>query len=155
MRRSFLTFAAATAVLAFTPQSQAAPIAPDGLRAALDNTAITENAQFVWQGGSYCWYDGGWHGPGWYQCGFQFRRGLGWGGGVGWNNWERGRRFGGERFEHRGGRGDRGDRVGRGTLGGNRATTGAGGNLSGGRAGGPGGGGGDSGAARGGSVGGH
>ena len=104
MRRSFLTFAAATAVLALTSQSQAAPIAPEGIGAALDNTAITENVQFVWRGASYCWYDGGWHGPGWYRCGFQFRRGFGWGGGIGWNNWERGRRFGGERFEHRGGR---------------------------------------------------
>src|SRR6266511_1098374 len=101
MRRTFLTFAAASAVLAFASQTQAAPIAPQGIGAALDNTAITENVQFVWHGARYCWYDGGWHGPGWYRCGSAWRRGIGWGGGIGWNNWERGQRFGGERFEPR------------------------------------------------------
>ncbi len=44
----------------------------------------------------YCWYDSAWNGPGWYYCGYAFRRGYGWGGGAGWNNW---------RWNGRGGRG--------------------------------------------------
>ena len=44
----------------------------------------------------YCWYDSAWNGPGWYYCGYAFRRGYGWGGGSGWNNW---------RWAGRGGRG--------------------------------------------------
>ena len=47
----------------------------------------------------YCWYDSAWNGPGWYYCGYAFRRGYGWGGGYGWNNW---------RWNGRGGRGGRG-----------------------------------------------
>jgi hypothetical protein len=46
-----------------------------------------ENAQFFWRGRSYCWYWNGWRGPGWYWCGYAFRRGLGWGGGHGFRGW--------------------------------------------------------------------
>jgi hypothetical protein len=34
---------------------------------------------------NYCWYDQGWKGPGWYQCGYAWRRGHGWGGPYGWH----------------------------------------------------------------------
>ena len=30
----------------------------------------------------YCWYNSAWNGPGWYYCGYAFRRGYGWGGGY-------------------------------------------------------------------------
>jgi len=40
----------------------------------------------VWGGHRYCW-ERGWHGPGWYWCGYGARQGYGWGGGRGWNNW--------------------------------------------------------------------
>ncbi len=56
---------------------------------------------YVHEGRRFCFYFDGWHGPGWYRCGFAFRRGLGWGGEYGWNGWGYGpaeRRFG-----HRGG----------------------------------------------------
>jgi hypothetical protein len=46
-----------------------------------------ELAQFVWGGRRFCWYDSAWRGPGWYQCGFAWRRGLGWGGARGWRGW--------------------------------------------------------------------
>ena len=40
-----------------------------------------ENAQvFVYRGRAYCFYLDGWNGPGWYRCGFAWRRGIGWGG---------------------------------------------------------------------------
>jgi hypothetical protein len=46
---------------------------------------------YLWGGRQYCWYDGGWRGPGYYWCGYAYRRGLGWGGGYGWNGWRGGR----------------------------------------------------------------
>jgi hypothetical protein len=49
-----------------------------------------EQAQFISGGRNYCWYDDGWRGPGFYWCGYAYRRGFGWGGGVGWHGWQRG-----------------------------------------------------------------
>ena len=62
---------------------------------------------YVHEGQRYCFYFNGWHGQGWYRCGFAFRRGAGWGGVYGWNSWNYApyeRRFGG-RHQH-------GDRIG-------------------------------------------
>jgi hypothetical protein len=53
-----------------------------------------EKTQFFYGGRNYCWYLNGWHGPGYYWCGFNFRRGFGWGGGYGWNSWGGGWRDG-------------------------------------------------------------
>ncbi len=36
---------------------------------------------YFWGGHRYCWYDDAWRGPGWYWCGYPWRRGYGWGGG--------------------------------------------------------------------------
>lgn len=112
MRFSLLALAAGTA-LTFAPAAQAASIgSPEGLRAAIDGVSITEQAQFLFGGRQYCFYPNGWHGAGWYRCGFHLRRGLGWGGPMGWQGWsyrERGPRFGrGEEF--RGRRDFRGER---------------------------------------------
>lgn len=55
---------------------------------------------YIHGGHRYCFYFSGWHGPGWYRCGYAFRRGIGWGGVYGWNDWNYGpyeRRFGGRR----------------------------------------------------------
>jgi Chaperone of endosialidase len=44
--------------------------------------------EYYWYTGHrYCWYDGGWHGPGWYWCGENFHDGFGWGGPIGWHFW--------------------------------------------------------------------
>ncbi|HEX4370071.1 MAG TPA: hypothetical protein VH019_01900 [Rhizomicrobium sp.] len=43
--------------------------------------------QFFWEDHHYCWYDGGWNGPGWYYCGDPWQHGFGWGGGFGWHGW--------------------------------------------------------------------
>ncbi len=48
---------------------------------------LLEKAQFLWGGRNYCFYDSGWRGPGYYRCGYAFRRGYGWGGPVGWHGW--------------------------------------------------------------------
>jgi len=50
-------------------------------------TGTAQAQPFVFEGHSYCWYDDGWRGPGWYRCGYEFRRGLGWGGPRGWRGW--------------------------------------------------------------------
>jgi hypothetical protein len=42
----------------------------------------------VWGGRHYCWYGNGWKGAGWYWCGYNGRRGYGWGGPRGWNHWD-------------------------------------------------------------------
>ena len=58
--------------------------------------SLVEQAQFFWNDHQYCFYEDGWRGPGWYMCGYEWRRGYGWGGGRGWNE---GR--GGERRDYR------------------------------------------------------
>jgi hypothetical protein len=58
-----------------------------GVRAAIDDLNIIDDAQYVWGGRRYCWYVDAWRGPGWYQCGYAWRRGLGWGGPQGWRGW--------------------------------------------------------------------
>jgi hypothetical protein len=50
--------------------------------------SLIEQTQFFWNGNEFCFYDDGWRGPGWYICGYEWRRGYGWGGGREW-----GRRF--------------------------------------------------------------
>jgi hypothetical protein len=60
-----------------------------------------KNAQFFYGGRNYCFYLDGWHGPGWYWCGYAFRRGYGWGGPEGWRGWHRGEYRRGERREER------------------------------------------------------
>ena len=63
---------------------------------------------YVHEGHRYCFYFNGWHGPGWYRCGYAFRRGVGWGGVYGWNDWSYGpyeRRYGHHRHHD-------GDRMG-------------------------------------------
>jgi hypothetical protein len=94
MRRIGLTLTAVVTLIAcgaLADRLQAAPVAPEGLRAALGSLDIIEKAQdFVWHGRRYCWYDDGWQGPGFYWCGYAKRHGLGWGGGAGWHGWRQG-----------------------------------------------------------------
>jgi hypothetical protein len=118
MRRLMFRLATITAVAASTimigGRAQAAALpGSDGLRAAIDTSALTENVQYFFGGRNYCWYDFGWNGPGWYWCGYGARRGFGWGGGRGFRGW--------------GGGGRRGGVVVRGGGGGGRAFVGGGG----------------------------
>jgi hypothetical protein len=84
---------ALTAAIALSAGSAAEAAIGDGVlggRAPLANPTQIENAQFIFGGRNYCWYDDGWRGPGWYWCGYANRSGLGWGGGGGWHGWRRG-----------------------------------------------------------------
>jgi hypothetical protein len=70
---------------------------PARLMSGVYNTADPvglEKTQWFFGGRGYCWYLDGWHGPGYYWCGFAWRRGYGWGGGYGWNGWGGGWRSG-------------------------------------------------------------
>src|SRR5262249_33455290 len=87
---SVITIAAASATVTTTGgRSQAGVIAPLGLHEAADELRPTETVQFSWRGHRYCWYNTGWKRAGWYRCGFNWRRGLGWGGPAGWHGWRR------------------------------------------------------------------
>lgn len=70
-------------------------------------TPALDRVQYLYGGQNYCWYTGGWQGPGFYQCGYAWRVGFGWGGGYGWRGWgggyANGWRGGGQGYE--GGRG--------------------------------------------------
>jgi hypothetical protein len=72
MRKTLLAFAAAVSLA--TIASVAMPTKADA-------------QVFVYEGARYCFYFDGWHGPGWYRCGYRLRTGLGWGGVYGWHGW--------------------------------------------------------------------
>jgi hypothetical protein len=101
MRKFVFTGAAVAALLAggtlLVGDAQSATFSFDGIRVAADRLGILEETQFIYEGRRHCFYPDGWHGPGWYWCGYNFRRGLGWGGPEGWRGW----RWGGERREER------------------------------------------------------
>ena len=88
MRKFILAAAAATALAASLGLTQAA-MTGSPVGTAADELNVVENAQFIFEGRRHCWYARGWNGPGWYRCGYHTRRGLGWGGGEGWNGWHR------------------------------------------------------------------
>jgi hypothetical protein len=52
-----------------------------------DERENLQTIQYFWGGRQWCWYFDGWHGPGYYWCGYRWRRGFGWGGPAGWNHW--------------------------------------------------------------------
>ena len=59
-----------------------------GVMPALDATDVIQKAAvYIVEGRPYCFYFDGWHGAGWYRCGFAHRRNLGWGGEYGWQGW--------------------------------------------------------------------
>jgi hypothetical protein len=102
--RKFFTGLATLAALAagvttLSSRSEAAGLPGAGaLNDAADSIALTENVQvYYYRGRRYCWYEDGWQGPGYYWCGYAWRRGFGYGGGIGW-----GRAFG---WHHHGGMG--------------------------------------------------
>jgi hypothetical protein len=110
MRR--LTLAVAAGALLVATQANAGSFPVNKLTGAetglVDQVAVRV---YVHEGRRYCFYFDGWHGPGWYRCGFAWRRGIGWGGVYGWNSWTYGPY---ERRHHHGnwdGR-HRGDRIG-------------------------------------------
>ena len=109
-----LALAAAAGALLFASHANAGSF-PVNRMTGVDTGLIDTVAVrvYVHEGRRYCFYFDGWHGPGWYRCGFVWRRGIGWGGVYGWNDWTYGpweRRHGHHGNWHGGHH--RGDRVG-------------------------------------------
>src|SRR5436305_10116335 len=97
MRKSILTIAAIAASVFVLGKAEAMPL-NSGLGDAADRVSAIEKTQFFYGGRDYCWYPDGWHGPGFYWCGYAYRSGFGWGGPMGWRGWRGGGvgpRFGG------------------------------------------------------------
>jgi hypothetical protein len=108
-----LTLAVAAGALLVATQANAGSFPVNKLTGAesglVDQVAVRV---YVHEGRRYCFYFDGWHGPGWYRCGFAWREGIGWGGVYGWNSWTYGPY---ERRHHRHGNWQdhrRGDRIG-------------------------------------------
>jgi hypothetical protein len=93
MRKSILTIAAIAASVFVLGKANAMPL-NSAIGDAADRLSAVEKTQFVYLGRNYCWYPDGWHGPGFYWCGYAYRTGFGWGGPIGWRGW----RHGGGRF---------------------------------------------------------
>jgi hypothetical protein len=68
-------------------EASAAAMPVGNLAPAAAESLPVQDTQYFFGGRNYCFYPDGWHGPGWYWCGYAFRRGFGWGGGSGWNGW--------------------------------------------------------------------
>jgi len=67
---------------------EAGPGSAVAVQKGADSVAITQDVQYVWGGYNYCWYPGGWNGPGWYVCNYgPWVTGFWWGGPVGWHGW--------------------------------------------------------------------
>lgn len=97
MRKFLLAAGSAGAVFVAMTAGQTAPLR-DEKAVRLFQPGFLENVDYVRQVKRYCFYVDGWHGPGWYWCGYRHREGLGWGGERGWQ---------GRQEEHREGRGER------------------------------------------------
>jgi hypothetical protein len=99
--RNLLLGLAASALLLAPATAQPVPQTQvnDGVYRTGDQPML-DAVQFFYAGRSYCWYDNGWDGPGFYWCGYAWRRGFGWGGGYGWHGWHGGHGGGRGGFSH-------------------------------------------------------
>lgn len=93
MQRKTLGIVAAAALAAGSAFAGAVSAAPIGTSADLSAAAATldpvAQTQFFFGGNNYCFYDGGWRGPGWYACDYgPWVPGMWWGGGPGWHGWQ-------------------------------------------------------------------
>jgi hypothetical protein len=114
MRRFSVSLIAGGAIIANTLMATAPVQAQSPLGVIGAVAAGVAGAPYFYGGRNYCFYDDAWNGPGWYWCGYAYRRGYGYGGGYGWNGW-RGRGGGGG---HGGGHGGHGGGHGGGGHGG-------------------------------------
>jgi len=89
MRKLALALCAASALAGANVaiQPAMAGVTPMGAIPAAPPNGLDE-VHYRWRGRSYCFYFDGWNGPGWYRCGWRHRRGMGWGGPMGWRGWD-------------------------------------------------------------------
>jgi len=87
MRRSTTAIALVAAILSLAGAADAG-VATTGPSTAAEGLNVVDQVQFVFGGRQHCWYEDGWHGPGWYWCGYRLRHGRGWAGGEGFRGWK-------------------------------------------------------------------
>jgi hypothetical protein len=88
-----LVLGAATALSLAAGAASAQPVGPLVVGVDHPGAVTLEETQYVFGGHDFCWYDNAWRGPGFYYCGFAWRRGYGWGGPAGWRGWYGGGRY--------------------------------------------------------------
>jgi hypothetical protein len=114
MSKIKMTFAAAGMIASlFATAEPARAQDPFAVIGAIAGAAAVAANPYYYGGRQYCFYDGGWSGPGWYWCGYGDRYGYGYGGAPGWQGWSRGGPRAGFRdrdFDRRRGPGFQGDR---------------------------------------------
>ncbi|WP_305953006.1 hypothetical protein [Beijerinckia mobilis] len=87
LRKMIVSTLAAAGLMTSIVAAPALPFADREISGQGTESLPVETVQFFWGGRNYCWYPGGWQGPGWYWCGYAWRRGIGWGGPRGWRGW--------------------------------------------------------------------
>lgn len=85
MKKTVLATSLVLGAALLTTPSMAAPA---GGPAAIPWSGSVQPVQYFYGGQNYCWYNNAWRGPGFYWCGYAWRRGMGWGGGAGWRGWD-------------------------------------------------------------------
>ena len=80
-------FAAALSLASLAIPGAPAQAMPRDPLTGLVTSPIEEAQLYVYGGRRYCFYPDGWRGPGYYWCGYAWRRGFGWGGPMGWRGW--------------------------------------------------------------------
>ncbi len=85
MKKLLLAAATAASLAGGALSASAQPLFVAGVDHPGDAVAL--KAQYFYGGRNYCFYDNAWRGPGFYWCGYAWRRGFGWGGPVGWRGW--------------------------------------------------------------------
>jgi len=70
------------------PVAEAPPVVVAPVPPAPVVDTLVDAWAYVFEGYNYCWFAGGWHGPGWYVCDYgPWVTGSWWGGPAGWNGW--------------------------------------------------------------------
>jgi hypothetical protein len=89
--RNLVFASAATIALAISGtllNSTANAAVGGGLSTTIQGVNLVQKTEWVFGGHKHCWYDEGWHGPGWYWCGYAHKKDRGWGGPEGFQGWK-------------------------------------------------------------------
>ena len=76
IKLGMLALLTSTALMTVSANAAAAPNS-NAIRAAIDDLSMIDTVQvYIIGGHRHCWYDDAWNGPGWYWCGYGWRRGA-------------------------------------------------------------------------------
>src|SRR5690242_776744 len=86
MQKRILALIAGASVIASASVAEAMPVVSFSEKGSNPNILTVQ--MYTYNGQNYCWYNGGWNGPGYYWCGYAWYPGYGWGGPWGWLGWQ-------------------------------------------------------------------